>query len=193
MYGIAENPKGTAQHIRSENDIKAFTSILSSVRSSISEFSVRDCIRLGKFSENHCRPILVIMSRSNDVLAILGKKRQLSQHPHISIKPDLVPKVRKIESILLKQRRELITSGNDPRVIKIRKHTLLCNGREYGVVVNSTFQKYPLISDLASIPSQSTSQIHTNFPDTYNNAEPSFASPVTSTDSSPGPCTCHLY
>ena len=172
VYGVREQPKGTQRHIRSRQDEEIITLILSSIHSSISEYSVRDCFRLGKYSENRCRPVLTTLSRSNDVISVLANRRHLShssQYPHISIKPDLTPEARKVESILLKQRRELITSGTNPRDIKIRRDTLLINGRKHGVVVDSTFQLCPLVSDhvnaafLSSQPNQSiiTSSVST--------------------------------
>lgn len=150
IYGIKESPKGTQRHIRSAHVIEAATSILSSVDSSITELSIRDCYRLGKYSEERCRPVLATMNRSSEVTSVLANRRQLSHFPDISIKPDLPPEVRKVESILLKQRRDLISSGTEARSIKLRKDTLFVNGRKHGVVINSQFQ---LCSGHLSAPS----------------------------------------
>ena len=170
VYGVREQPKGSQRHIRSAQDEETITLILSCVHSPITEYSVSDCFRLGKYSENWCRPVLTTLSRSNDVISVLANRLHLShssQYPHLSIKPDLTPEARKVESILLKQRRELITSGTNPRDIKIRRDTLLINSRKHGVVVDSTvqlcplFQLCPLRSDhvnaafLSSQPNQS--------------------------------------
>ena len=105
IYGIRENQKGTQRHVRSANDIKAAISILTSFHSTITELSAIDCTRLGKFSEDRCRPALVTMNQPNDVATILANRAKLSQMPHISIKPDLSAAERKGESILLKERR----------------------------------------------------------------------------------------
>ena len=173
VYGIKEHPKGTRKHLRSVNDTTAVISILKSIHSSVTEFSIRDCFRLGKYSELRHRPLLVTLSRSNDVLSILANRRQLSQQPHISIKPDLTPEARKTESILLKQRRELISAGTNPRDIRIRNDTLFCNGKKYGVVVNSTFNHYTLASG-TNRPSSSQSNIQSSTqPSTSHNPSPS--------------------
>ena len=163
VYGMKENEKGTKRHIRSANDIEAATTILSSLHSSITEYSVIDCIRLGKYSEDRCRPTLVTMNRPNDVSTVLVNRVHLSQTPHISIKPDLSPVERKVESILLKERRNLILSGTPRHHIKIRKDSLFINDREYGRVVDFTFLLCPLVSDFvpdASIINTSTEANH---------------------------------
>ena len=143
IFGIKESPKGTKRHVRSADDIKAASSILSSVNPEISEFSIRDCYRLGKYSEDRHRPVLATMNRVNDVSSVLANRRQLSSLPNISIKPDMSPQDRKVESILLKQRRDLISSGTDARSIKLRKNTLYVNGRKYGMVTNFKFIPCP--------------------------------------------------
>lgn len=141
--------------------IEAVTSILSSVHSSITEYSVIDCYRLGKFSEDRCRPILVTMNRPNDVSSILADRARLS---NISIKPDLSPEDRKIESILLKQQRDLISSGTDRSQIKLRKES---NKRKYRVVVNSIS---PLLSDFTpNLSPNSTSEAAPDQPSTHIN------------------------
>ena len=147
IYGIRENQKGTQRHVRSANDIKAATFILTSIHSTITEHSVIDCTRLGKFSEDRCRPTLVSMNRPNDVATILANRAKLSQMPHISIKPDLSAAERKGESILLKERRNWISSGTSRSHIKLSKGSLFVHNREYGKVVDSTFLLCPLISD----------------------------------------------
>ena len=153
IFGIKESPKGTKRHIRSADDIKAATSILSSINPSISEFSIRDCYRLGKYSEDRHRPVLTTMNRANDVSSVLANRRQLSNLPNISIKPDMSPQARKVESILLKQRRDLISSGTDARSIKLRRNTLFVNGRKQGMVINSKFTLCPSHFSSEAIPS----------------------------------------
>ena len=48
IYGVKEQPKGTLRHIRAAQDEETIISILSSVHSSITKYSVRDCFCLGK-------------------------------------------------------------------------------------------------------------------------------------------------
>ena len=102
-YGINEHPKGTRRYLHSANDTTAVILILKPIHSLLTEFSVCDCFRLGKYSEHCRRPLLVTQSRSSNVVSILASSCQLSQHPHISITPDLTPGVGKVESVLLKQ------------------------------------------------------------------------------------------
>ena len=157
IRGVKEHPKGTQRHVRLEQDEKSTISILSSLHPSITQLSVRDCIRLGKYSESHCRPILATLSRSNDVSTVLTNRHLLSQqHPNISIKPFLTQEARRAEAILLKQRRGLITSGTCPKDIKLRQNTLYVNGRKHGVVVNSAYHLHPLLSDFVCAALSST-------------------------------------
>ena len=93
------------------------------------------------------------MSRSIDVSAVLTNRSLLSQkHRDIFIKPYLTSEARKAETILLKQRRELITSGISSKTIKLRDDSLFINGRKHGTVIDSSYQTYPLLSDYVSDP-----------------------------------------
>ena len=151
MYGITEHSKGSPRLIRFARDFDSVISILSSLHPSIRQHSVRDCTRLGRFSDSRCRPILCTMCSSFDVSTVLAKRYLLSQkHPNIFIKPYLTPEALKIESALLKQRRDLITSGTLFKNIKIRDNSLYnslyINGTKHGSVINSTYQTCPLVS-----------------------------------------------
>ena len=131
LYGIKEFAMGTPRHVRFANDAKVVTSVLKTVLPSISELSVRDCYWLGKYSSDRHRPILAVMSRSHDAFSILAQAKQLSnsEYSNVSIKPDLPPEARKVQSVLLKQRRDLITSGVNQQSIKISKNSLFVNGK----------------------------------------------------------------
>lgn len=147
IFGIKESPKGTPKLTRSDNDVEAVSDILSSMHQSITEYSVRDCYRLGRYSEDRRRPVLVTMTRSQDVALVLANRKKLAQRPEISVKPDLSREARQIQSILLKERRAKITSGTSPHSIKLRNDSLYIDGRKHGIVVDSTYQQCPLISD----------------------------------------------
>ena len=58
----------------------------------------------------------------------------------VTIRADLTPAEHKIESLLLKKRRNLIENGHDQSSIKIRAHSLFLNGRLQGSVMNSAHQ-----------------------------------------------------
>ena len=140
VFGLKESPMGTQRRVRFEEDIKAVSSVLVSAHPSITEHSFRDCFRLGKYSTDRCRPLLVTLSRSSDVFTILGNRRSLADHPGISVKPDLSPDDRRIESLLLKQRRVLISSGTNSKDIRLHGNSLSIKGKKYGSVVNFDFQ-----------------------------------------------------
>ena len=114
--------------------------------------TIHDCIRLvhHKIHSNH--PVLVMLNSSFAVSSVLSKRSRLSQLPNISIKPDLFPKERDIESKLLKERRSLISNGVDSKLIKLRGNLIYVNNVNHGVVVDSVFKLYslPSNSDLSS-------------------------------------------
>ena len=143
VYGVKESSKGTRRDKRVLNDLAATCDILSSVDAKVSADSIRDCFRLGGYKQDRNRPILVKFVRCHDASLILSNKRNLSSIPGISIKPDLSPEDRRTESLLLKERRSLIASGVDRKVIKIRGSTLFVNNVKHGCVVNSVLKVIP--------------------------------------------------
>ena len=119
------------------SDLKSVADILSSVDTQVSQLSIRDNYRLGKYQPDHSRPILVKMTRSSEVSSILSNRRKLASQPGIFIKADLTPKERLIESLLLKERRSLIDSGIDRSDIKIRGSAIYVKKRKHASVINS--------------------------------------------------------
>lgn len=69
----------------------------------------------------------------------------------ISIKPDRSPGQRAIESVLLKERRWLITAGKDRRDIKLHGNCLYLNNKKVGSVIDSVFQQCLLPSSEPSL------------------------------------------
>ena len=152
IYGVPECPKGSHWTNRASRDLNSVTSILSNIESSVTSHSVRDCHRLGKFSEasNRPRPILVELNQAHEVTSILSKRGSL-KGSHIVIKPDMSPSERNTEQILLKQRWSLIQSeAADSQSIRIRGSRLLINGRVHGQVIDSHYCTHPLLSDHVS-------------------------------------------
>ena len=100
-----------SQQARFQSDLSSNVNTLSTLDSPIVPQSIRDCYRLGKFSPeaSRPRPILIKFIRIADVSGILSKRRNLTQ-PY-SIKPDMSPNQRLHESILLKERWNLLQSG----------------------------------------------------------------------------------
>ena len=89
--------------------------------------AIKDCFRLGKFKPQNPKPrsILVKLIRVADVHKILSNRGQC-RHP-IFIKHDMSPEERHRESILLKERWNLIQTGIPKSSIRIYKWlTPLC-------------------------------------------------------------------
>ena len=144
MYGINESPKGTRIHSRVSNDVKQVSTTIQSICPDVSEQSICDCIRLGKYSSERTRPVLVKLSRACDVHSILSSRHKLahSESNNVSIKPFMTKSERETESTLLKERRALITSGVDKSEIKIRGNTLYVNKTKFGTVKDSVFSRH---------------------------------------------------
>ena len=109
MYGVKECPSGSSQSAGLESDLASVVSVLATLESSFHSQSIKDCYRLGKFNpeSNKPRPILVQFVRAVDVTNILAKRGKLVQPFYI--KPDMTKEKRQAESILMKERCELIT------------------------------------------------------------------------------------
>ena len=76
--------------------------VLISLDSKVHEYQIRDCQRLGKYSETKHRPILVKFSRSCDVTSILSSRAKLAERPGISIKPDMTKEEKKLNQCCCK-------------------------------------------------------------------------------------------
>lgn len=152
VYGIEESAKGSPRHVRSRNDMDAVADVLTSLDSMVHEHYIRDCQRLGKYLEMKHRPILVKLSRSCDVTSILSSRAKLAGRPGISIKPDMTKEERKIESILLQERRKLIQSGTTSSFIKLRGTSLYVNSKKVGSVRN--FKYAPVRNEEATTEPQ---------------------------------------
>ncbi len=126
VIGIDECPQGTSHQVRLDSDQKQVISVLSSLMPDISKLSVRDCTRMGKYSPSHVRPrpLLVKLLRTTEVSVILSNRSKLTKSK-VYIKPYMTPSERNSRSILLKERKSLISSGASPKDIKIKSNKLL--------------------------------------------------------------------
>ena len=139
FYGIPECRKGTKWIDRCKHDLDIVAGITSDLVENIQADSIKDCVRLGKYSElRRSRPIMVKFNRFADVSNLLSKRRNLD--PPFLIKPVMTLDERKSESILLKERWCLIQSGVDKKDIKIRGSSLYIKQQLHGKVQNSIFQ-----------------------------------------------------
>ncbi len=139
VYGIKECAKGSTRHTRLSKDTDAVSSLISKVDATIPDYSIRDCIRLGKYVEERCRPILVKLTRACQASSILAGRKNLSKSTGVWIKHDMTPSERSIDAILLKKRWELIQSGTDRGNIKIKGNKIFVGNKNYGSVINSAF------------------------------------------------------
>ena len=139
IYGLKESPKGTPKYNRICNDVKSVSETINSLCPELTEQSVCDCVRLGKYSIERSRPVLVKLARSCDASNILANRHKLSKFPNVSIKPHMSVSERVTESTLLKERRVLINSGVDKSTIKLRGNCLYINKAKHGTANGSNF------------------------------------------------------
>ena len=147
MTGLKESAPNTPQLERISHDFREVSSLFSPLLPSFVESTVRDCIRLGKISPDRSPPLLVTLSRSCDVLGVLSNKSHLADKPQIGIRADLPQSLRTSRSLVLKQRRDLISSEVSPSNIKVGNLSLFVHGKKFGSVVN---QEFRLCSDSES-------------------------------------------
>ncbi len=140
VYGIKECVTGQNRHSRLIQDSNEVASTISSIDSNISESSIRDCTRLGKFSSDRCRPILAKLSRSCEVSSILSQRGKL-KGSGLSIKADLNKEDRKIDQLLMSHRWSLIQSGTSRQLIKIRGNSIFVNNVKKGSVTGGVFSE----------------------------------------------------
>ena len=156
IRGIQECPHGMPPHDRAlSDDSSVFTSLQNIAL--LANISVRDCRRLGKYSETSLspRPLLVTLTKSSEVYDILAKRYFLAKE-NIFIKPDLSPADRQVESILLKERRSLINTGTNSKSIKLRGDKLFIDDQAYGCVVDGVFTRN---LSLSNSPSSTTKPV----------------------------------
>ena len=141
VYGIDECPQNTPRNIRLQKDTDAVTKIFGNIEVIVEPSLILDCYRLGKYNpqKSKPRPILVKLQRAIDVSSILANKGSLSAP--ISIQPDKSPAELQIESILLKERWNLIQAGHQRKSIRINSRTsrIYLNNQVFGKVENSKF------------------------------------------------------
>ena len=141
---MTESPKGTPHHERALDDSAATLSILGRVLVSLSDYSIRDTQRIGKYSPERTRPLLVTLLKARDVCCILQK---VIDSPNvlpdgITIKRHMSPAEKHSESILLKQRWELSQKEEDKSHLKIKGNKLYRSSEVIGEVVDGEYRSY---------------------------------------------------
>ena len=93
----------TPRHVRMSNDTKSASETIQEVCPDITCQAIRDCVRLGSYTEGRNRPLLVKLNRSCDALSILANRHKLLQSstPVVFIKPHQSPHERSTEATLL--------------------------------------------------------------------------------------------
>ena len=143
MYGIAESPEGTKKPLRDTKDLESVEEVIRVLDSSLDAKSVRDCFRLGKFSRDKFRPILVKFTcarHASPILSNSGKLAENEQYKKISIKRDMSKLERQSESLLLKERFLLINSGIPSKDIKLKENQLFVNDKVVGSIVDRIYK-----------------------------------------------------
>jgi len=165
VYGVKECSKGTNRFTRMKLEFEQVAEILGSVDKSIGPQSIRDSFRLGKYNESseRPRPILIKLNRSYDVSNILSAKQNLPKG--LTIKPDLSPAERAVESLLMKERWQLIQSGQNRKDIKIQGKKILLKGKLFGAVTDSKFVKNVIHPTRADSPTDNSPLMDTVPPD----------------------------
>lgn len=96
VSGIEECAYGTTRRDRLSQDNEKLSSLLTSLLPNFSDQSVRDCSRLGRYSSDRTRPLLVVLNRSCDVTTVLSNKSSLANRPNIKVNRDLPPVLGKL-------------------------------------------------------------------------------------------------
>ena len=163
IYGLPECQKGTPKYKRTISDSNSASLAIQSICPEISQQSVRDCSRLGKYSQDHQRPrpVLVRLTRTCEVASILSNRRKLASTPDISIKPHMSFKEKQIESILLRERRALIDNGIDKKSIKLRGNAIYVNGIKHGTASESAFNNLSLHERESPASNIEQQEVHT--------------------------------
>lgn len=134
VRGIPECAKGQPRKQRWISDLRNVSNLFNESSVCVPKSAIRDCRRLGKFSDDwpRPRPILVCFNSCNVVMDILQKRSLFN--PFV-IKPDLPVNSRQREKVLLKERWSLIQSGSASKSeIKIKRNSILVRDSLYGKV-----------------------------------------------------------
>lgn len=76
------------------------------------------------------------MNSVRDVSKVLANRSRLAGHPGISVKANMSAVERRVESVLLKARWDLIHSGIERKSIKLRANSLYVNNVQHGSVMD---------------------------------------------------------
>ena len=140
LYRVKESPEGTPYHVWAEKDLEAAVEILHKILPSVSNDSIHDCVRIGKYSPKKTRPLLVSFLRARDVRLILQRLSPEVLPSGIAIKPHMSATEMKVESILLGERWKNVQVGMEKSKIKIRGTKLFIDSHLVGEVVDGVYK-----------------------------------------------------
>ena len=147
VAGIPECKEGQSRRQRLLSDLRNVSSLFTQSTVPIPPFAIHDCHRLGKYSPSNPRPRSILVRFNSCAVAMDVLSRKSSFRPYV-IKPDLPPDKRAQEKILLKERWNLIQSGVDKTLLKIKRSSLLVKGSTFGHVKDSVFVRLDQASEL---------------------------------------------
>lgn len=102
--------------------------------------AIRNCVRLGSYTERRNPPLLIKLNHSCDVLSILPNRHKLLQSSTVFIKPYQSPHDRSTEATVLHQRKLLIESGTDKKDIRIGGNSIFIKEKKDGSASASAFK-----------------------------------------------------
>ncbi len=112
--------------------------------------TVRDCFRLGRYSREKCRPVLIKLTCARNVTSILSNRKKLAEsekYNKIYLKRDMSLLERQEEALLLKERWTLINLGTPRRDVQLKGSQLLVRNIVVGSIQN---MKYVPVADSVS-------------------------------------------
>ena len=156
MYGLCECPKGSPRHEHISHDTNLACKIIKSICPDMNNYAISNCSRIDKYSELRARPLFVKFTRSCDVATILSNRHKMSKVDHLNvfIKPFMTTAERKVESILLKERRTLIDSRVERKLIKIRGNSIYINKTKVGSANEDIFIRCQQLQDQSHDPTR---------------------------------------
>ena len=165
FFGIPECDTGTTKLERVKQDFCRVFDICSVAVPFINpNNAICDTVRLGKYSTDltRPRPVLVKFNSATYVSNLLNNKKQCPKG--VTLKPDLPPEARKVESLLLKERWQLIQNGKDRKDIRIRGNSIFLSGKLLATVTNGELHKEHLTqcSNTSSINDNQATSINTD-------------------------------
>ena len=121
-------------------DFERAWSILSQIEPAMMGANIRDCYWLGKIEVRSTPPSLLKLKRLVNVNSILSGRHKASASPEVRIKLDLTTDEKKVEQLLLSERRSLIRSGKERKSIKLWGSLLYLDNQKYGEVRNNKLE-----------------------------------------------------